>query len=175
MGHHDPAPLHPITLNFIKDNYTVHQGIVYRIKDAYIGSINGDGYRQFKILVDNGRMTVLSHHIAWFFYRESWPTQQIDHKDRDKLNNLEDNIRYTNSSNNLINKNKKSDLPPGVKLKKSGYYEAYINYNGSKMYICSCKTAEEAGARFVEMHRYLFGVTSIFDNIGETGGNEKES
>lgn len=155
----EPTAPHEDTIRYIKENYYVHQGIVYRIKDGYIGSINGDGHRQFKFTGTNGQITIAAHHMAWFFYYGEWPKYQIDHRDRNELDNGKENLREANNALNSINKTKNSNLPAGVKRKKRGdreYFEAYIRYRFKKMYIGSYDTAYEAGVAYRDKYWELY-------------------
>ena len=156
MASRIPQAVHEETLVYIKENYTVIDGLLSR-NDGYIGSLNKDGHRQFKIrLNDNSRMTVVSHHVAWFLHHGVWPTLEVDHKDRNKANNSKDNLRGASSSLNSLNKNRKMDLPPGVKLKK-GRYEAYMWIHGKQTYLGSSKYMLEAAQIYRRMHLELYG------------------
>lgn len=138
-------------LNYIKLNFKVENGVVFR-NDGYIGSLNRDRYRQFKINYGEykNRITVSAHHIAWFFYKGEWPKSELDHIDRDKENNNEDNLResdkYFQALNRSAVENKKSGLPIGVK-RKGLYYEGYATINGKKIYVGMSKNPEEIGRR----------------------------
>lgn len=151
---------HYLTLNFIKDNFIEHQGTVYRI-DGYIGSLNRDKYRQFKFRLSWERaklITVLAHHISWWLNKQEWPSDLIDHEDRNKENNSVSNLRYLSNSGHKANVDTKHGLPIGVKKKKSGYYEAYITFNGKKIFCGSRRSAEEAHACYCEMYFELYGI-----------------
>ena len=63
---------------------------------ATAGSIRKDGYVQ--IMID--REFYLAHRLAWFYITEEWPTEQIDHKNRNKADNSFSNLRLATNKQN---------------------------------------------------------------------------
>lgn len=47
-----------------------------------------------------------AHRLAWFYVYAKWPSDQIDHKDGNKANNIIDNLRDVNQALNMLNKTK---------------------------------------------------------------------
>lgn len=78
---------------------------------SYAGCVNPKGYLQIRI---HG-YTYRAHRLAWFYVYKEWPNEQIDHKDRNKLNNKIDNLRISNSSLNAYNSNPRTGNTSGVK------------------------------------------------------------
>jgi hypothetical protein len=74
------------------------------------GSVNSRGYRGIKI---NGRQ-YQSSRLAFLYMRGEWPSGEIDHKNRDRLDNRFDNLRESSRSQNMANKDKRSDNTSGV-------------------------------------------------------------
>lgn len=147
-------------LEYIKNNFAVSNGVVYRKDDGFVGNINTHGYSQFKVNFDiyKTRITVSAHHISWFLAKGEWPTMELDHIDRNRLNNDVNNLREVTTREQSVNAShvvdKKSGLPTGVKLKR-GRYEVYIRVNGRKVYIGSSKDVEEAGRIYQEYFEAL--------------------
>jgi len=77
--------------------WRVTQGRGYKGSPA--GSINTDGYVRIRIA---GR-THQAHRLAWLHVHGHWPRHTIDHRDRDRANNVLTNLRdvppATNSQN----------------------------------------------------------------------------
>lgn len=91
----------------------------------------------------------LAHIVAWVLMTGQWPENDIDHRDRDKLNNRWDNLRLSNKMYNTINSTRKRnmDLPRGVVLEGRKYL-AKLQHNGIPIRIGRFNTAEEAGAAY---------------------------
>lgn len=69
------------------------------------GSIHNDGYRMIK--VDGQRYR--AHRLAWAWVNEEEPPAEIDHIDRNRLNNAMDNLRRGLNGGNQINVPSRSD------------------------------------------------------------------
>lgn len=125
---HDPSSTlgEPITnrpknpdnevLEYIKFNYTYEDGKVYRICQYFLkqvgkiqGGVEATSYRFYMVLDikiggRKGKLIALKlHHVVWFLCKDYWPVMEIDHKDRDSLNNNIDNLREVTSKQNSDN------------------------------------------------------------------------
>jgi hypothetical protein len=75
-----------------------------------------------------------------------WNGDQIDHVDRNKLNNRRSNLRWTDNAGNQLN-TERLDEALGVYPNK-GCYEVHLNRGGVRHWAGTFKTIEEAiGAR----------------------------
>ena len=118
--------------------FTYRDGKIYRgTKEA--GWYNKTlGYRQVRF---NGKV-YYTHRIVWLIFHKDWPTGEIDHIDRNKLNNTINNLR----DNTSMNKRNRA----GIK----GYYKcrnkwcASIKYNYKRYYLGSFNTKEEAAIAY---------------------------
>ncbi len=108
----------------------------------------------------NGTVVSLARYI-WLLHTGDWPNQQIDHINRDKLDNRVENLRDVSPSDNTKNQAplcrlgrkqmKRSGLPTGVKLHrgtKSQPYEARVSSKGKTRHLGYFATPEEASARY---------------------------
>jgi HNH endonuclease len=75
------------------------------------GSLNDKGYHVIKI--DGKRY--YSSRLAWLYMTGEWPTETIDHKDRDPSNGRWDNLRPANLSEQKCNQNIRTDNTSGHK------------------------------------------------------------
>jgi hypothetical protein len=80
------------------------------------GSIDKDGYLILKIK----RNQYKAHRIAWFLYYNEIPTLEIDHINRDRLDNRKSNLRLADRLSNVYNT---SVLPN----KETGVIGVYID------------------------------------------------
>ena len=72
-----------------------------RIKSgSTAGTIRSDGY--VKIIIN--RKIYFAHRLAWLYMTGKWPEDLVDHKDNIKHNNIWENLREANHSQN--NKNR---------------------------------------------------------------------
>jgi hypothetical protein len=76
-----------------------------------VGWLGGNGYHITKL---NGR-EVYVHQIIWLMMIGSWPTEDIDHKNLNKLDNSWENLRHGSHSTNCYNN-------PASKKKDYGVY-----------------------------------------------------
>jgi hypothetical protein len=63
------------------------------------GNFRKDGYVTIRV---NG-IAHYSHRLAWFYMTGLWPTNEVDHKDRNPSNNAWVNLREATSSDNKCN------------------------------------------------------------------------
>jgi len=94
---------------------------------------------------------------------------KIDHKDQDKLNNLESNLRICTQAQNAQNSKLRSDSTSGwtgVSLfKHNRKYEAHITLNGKKKHIGYFKLAEDAARAYNTAALKYFGEFEVLNNV----------
>lgn len=108
------------------------------------GSLEQTGYISIRL----GRVSYLAHRLAWFYVYKCWPTNYIDHIDRNKVNNAISNLRdieqVWNSRNRDINKNNTSGYTGVYFSSKDNTWKAEIIINTIKTRLGSFSTPEEA-------------------------------
>lgn len=123
----------------------------------HVGWVNSAGYKQVEV---EGKSFML-HRIIYEMFNGKIPKGlQIDHINRDTLDNRIENLRLCSQSENRVN----SKLPKnntigykGVIKTPNGKFQARLGYNGKKLYLGLFETAEEA-SRCIEINRReLFG------------------
>jgi hypothetical protein len=89
---------------------------------------NGRSY--ISISIDGARY--LAHILAWVLMTGEWPPLEIDHRDRDGLNNRPDNLRLATSTQNSANSKRQSNNTSGRKgvffYKRTGKWKAFIGH-----------------------------------------------
>jgi hypothetical protein len=82
---------------------------------ARIGSIagcdDGQGYRVIRV----GGKSQGAHRLAWLYVNGTWPSQMIDHINRDKADNRIANLREVDKSTNAMNRGAQCNNKLGIK------------------------------------------------------------
>lgn len=112
---------------------------------ALVGSVDSHGYLQTKL---TGRM-VLLHRIVWMMFNDSYP-EQIDHIDRDRLNNRIDNLRAATNMTNQHNAGIRKDNTSGCAgvTSKNGRWQVRIQVNGNRLHLGTFNSVDEAVAEY---------------------------
>lgn len=92
-------------LELIKENfvYDWDTGVVHGVNVQNVGYVAKSNSRYFWKIAVRGRRIKRSH-IAWFLYYGLWPELEIDHEDRDSLNDRIGNLRQVTPSKQQWNK-----------------------------------------------------------------------
>ena len=109
------------------------------------GGDDGQGY--YRIWVE-GRF-YRSTHIAWLYMTGELPSAQIDHADKNSLNDRWNNLRLATQNQNKANSGayKNNSLGvKGVRLHRNGHNEALLRFNGKLVYLGCYRTLAEAKA-----------------------------
>lgn len=93
------------------------------------------GYRSVGI---DGKL-YLAHRLAWLLTHGVWPADEIDHINRDGLDNRLRNLRQAIHGENVLNKSMRSDNTSGVsgvsQHKRTGKWQAQIAFSGRLHYL----------------------------------------
>ncbi len=97
-----------VDIDYLKANYKYdsQSGIIYKLRNDgnyyEIGFKDSRGY--LAVLISN--ITIKAHRIAWALHHGSWPEVELDHINRNKLDNSISNLRladrYINNQNRLF-------------------------------------------------------------------------
>ena len=135
--------------------YKTHGRAGFCPKGSPVGWLRG-GYIIMKI---NGR-EYKAHQLAWLYVYGEFPNCPLDHKNTISCDNRIKNLRILTPAQNSQNMSKPhKDSKSGflgvsyIKLKK--IFRAEIMTNGKRLYIGESKTAEAAGAAYLETKKKL--------------------
>lgn len=80
-----------------------------------------------------------SHRLAWFYMTGAWPSDQIDHIDRDFANNAFSNLREASNAENCQNRRVRRDNTSGVTgvmwVERLGKFTVAVGANGKRRHI----------------------------------------
>jgi len=117
-------------LEHIKASWYVDDSGVLRWKRHAINRRIGDAvglsklrgkHRACFLFVNGKQSCFVESNVIWFLRTGEWPHANIDHVDGNPLNNMPDNLRLCNQSENNCNSILRSDNKTGAK----GVYPAY--------------------------------------------------
>lgn len=114
---------------------------------AVAGRVNpGNGY--IDICIDYRRY--LGHRLAWLYMTGEWPTNDVDHKDRNRRNNAWSNLRAATRSQNLANAGgHKTRKAPYKGIQRNGKaWQAVICARGVRRCLGTYNSPEEAARAY---------------------------
>lgn len=139
-------------------------------KARALGTINKNGYRTCRILVDDygTARSFYMHRLIYWFLKGEWPAV-IDHINRDKLDCRIENLRDVSQQVNAQNKSMHSNNTTGYQgvTTEYGKFSASVYMNYKKYKIYGYKTKEAAALARDLLTRLLYpGKTDyrIIDN-----------
>jgi hypothetical protein len=146
-----------LTLNRLKElvryepdtGHFVSLGNSSRRKAGLImGSPRPDGYLSLGV----DKRTYLGHRLAFFYMTGRWPTREIDHIDRDRMNNRWDNLREATGTQNQANRGMQSNNTSGYRGvswdKSRQKWAVRTQYKGSVKTLGRHDTPEEAARAY---------------------------
>lgn len=135
---------------------TIHGGTLFWVSEEDWNRVREhhwylakNGYIWTKI----DRKTVYLHR----FVMDAGPEQEVDHVNRNKLDNTRDNLRFVNHSQNAVNKIINNPYGRGATRLKSGRYRAHIGCQGKDYNIGCYDNAADAAKAYEAYAWVLFG------------------
>jgi HNH endonuclease/AP2 domain len=125
----------------------------HRVKIGDVaGSLKFTGYRYICLTFNSKQYLFRAHRLAWLYVYGSWPSNNLDHIDRNRLNNCISNLREATYSENNKNQTKQANRSSryvGVWWNKPNQkWNAGIGANGKYAYLGSFTSEEEAALAY---------------------------
>lgn len=117
------------------------------------GSINGNG--RLLLCVDNRRYE--AHRVAWLMTYGEFPDRQIDHINRDPLDNRISNLRTALPHQNTANRTGVR----GYTRHGSGKFQAMIKHRGKAFYLGLFDTEKDARQAYMAASKRLHGAYGV--------------
>ena len=136
-------------------NYNPHTGTIVwanptanRVKQGDIAGYEYKNKRNKYRYVRLAGKVFFAHRVAWAMHYGEWPKEQIDHIDRNGLNNKIENLRDVSQSINQLNRRLNKNSTSGIKgvtpIKNSKRWRARMQINGVRKDLGCFGTLEEA-------------------------------
>lgn len=111
------------------------------------------GYLVVRPSINGKRCSIPLHLAAFVLMNGKFPVSTVDHKDRNRSNNVWENLQITSKSGNARNRSIPKNNTSGIKgvslHGQSQKYQAYIAIDGKQKYLGLFNTVEDAAnARF---------------------------
>lgn len=160
-------PKSPPEINVINDSllYNPETGDFIRIKSKtrpdLIGKVAGHVTKEGYVAIFLGGHSYKAHRLAWFVTYGEWPTDDLDHIDRNKSNNKIANLRKASRSMNSANVGLRSHNTSGYRgvsfNSQWKRWVAQIMVGGEKRFLGYFGSAEKANEAYVLAAKEAFG------------------
>lgn len=129
-----------------------------KVKGKMAGTLNDQGYYQVRV---NCRLH-LAHRLVWLLNNGVWPANQIDHMDRNRVNNQIGNLREATNAENGQNQKMRVDNTSGCTgvswITQHRKWQAKIKLKGRYKHLGLFESKEDAANAYAmakaELHTF---------------------
>lgn len=140
--------------DYITGRFAWINGNINNPINMHNGYVNYKGYLMLRIDGKHYRQ----HRLAWLYMTGKWPKSQVDHENNIKHDNRWCNLRNANNQlnhYNLLKPKNNTSGAKGVRLMKSGKYQARIKHNQKEIYVGSFDSLELASEAYFNKAKEL--------------------
>lgn len=106
----DPKEPPSDVLDYIKSKFFYRDGEIDTVNNTNVGSVhkrkpNSKPYMRISFIYGGEKWKIYRSHIVWFLNMGSWPISEIDHRDRNTLNDKYENLFTVTHEEQQRNKN----------------------------------------------------------------------
>lgn len=115
--------------------------------------------KHYWVIKINGRVYKRGH-LIFCIVHGHFPSPCLDHKNGDSLDDRPKNLREATITQNAWNHKKRArriELPMGVRILRSGRYQARIAVNKKMMHLGTYSSPEEARKVYMKMRKKFYG------------------
>jgi len=147
------------------ENYSINEeGNIKNNTTEYILKKQIDRYGYYYVSIKSKKKFKIHRLLAKYFKPNEFQEHlQVDHIDRNPLNNSLDNLRMVTSQQNSCNRSKKQNCSSkykGVSFdKRTKNWRVYINFNGKSFYLGRYNSELDAAIsynQFLDEHNLIF-------------------
>lgn len=129
------------------------------------GSVAGCLKKNGYVRIQYKKQMLLAHRVAWVIHFKKWPTDILDHVNKDPSDNRICNLREATHQQNMMNRPASKCNPTGskgVSLYNNGKYRARIVANGVRHHLGKFTSLEEASQAYKRAAILLHGDFASF-------------
>lgn len=145
--------------------YDPETGIFTGKDGAVLGYDSVKGYLYISVNGDR----FFAHRLAWLYVHGEMPKATIDHRNHDKQDNRIANLRDATAADNQRHRRGMVNKPlqlKGVRLHRSGAFQARITYEGARRSLGTYETADEAAHAYNKAAIDVFGEFAVLNPVG---------
>ena len=130
--------------------YNPDTGEIYSHKKCKVlsGDVRNDGYRQYSL----NRKNFLSGRLCWFLHHGEWPDGEIDHINRDRLDDRICNLSVVDRKANNANRDPHGEVKVRGVTRVGGRYRVQSWIDNAYKHHGYFDTLEEAAAKSKEVY-----------------------
>ena len=162
MTHEDP-----ITADRLREllHYDPNTGLfTWKVSPSHsveVGTFAGSCYRKGYIKIQIGRRRYSAHRLAFLYMKGEWPTDHVDHRDRNTSNNRWSNLRDATNAQNILNRGRQTNNTSGRAgvhwAANMGKWQARVALNGTRVNLGYFDKIEDAIAARLAAERSEYG------------------
>lgn len=136
-----------------------------RQNHAKAGSVAGCANTSGYWCIGIGKENWPAHRLAWLYVHGRWPTDQIDHINRNPLDNRIANLREVSASENRQNipayRTNKSGYKGVHRFKANGKWQAQIRHERRRYHLGFYENVEDAAAAYAKAAAHLHKFNTV--------------